>query len=563
MPRRLEAELSRAAVRTRIHSPSTSTRGESAEETSNCKLSSRLIVFASSLVALALALALLVTPAASPLLLDSWVLSQITCSQAVNRTVAYNRTIATRPRDGTPADISLGNGSAVQQQPRRPVEYTVGTDQVYLTNEAIDSVRSRFRAILAMALLMLVSSLLGLMSALTPDLQAESARCRMMTFVGFSLPASIAALFVALYCFGFRRQANYIARLYFDCLKPALPARITTREQLDLDNELLLAGYALSIGSACLVASAYWGGHLLGWRRISRSTMLACNTFSMCIGGGTVVIGFMSMGGGSAGGVTVGVTAGDFVLVGFGVLIAMLSALGLAAARAESVPLCRMYARLGGLFTALTLALAVVFFLYPEAMDALLVSHWAAVSGAFGGMSKAEYDALVVEHATFIGTLTTVVCTILVLNMLAAFTYRHALEKGTHDDEAVPDVEFVNITARRKEREAAFRARLAEEGAASDAVSAARAGRARGGAGGAAAASARCELLRPAERGVSPAASSASSSAGAGARKPLRPADGGAAGTRKPGAPRLPTKAAVQDKVASLKGKFARQPRKK
>lgn len=459
MPRRgLDAELSNVE-RGRARAPPPGVKPpDDDEDRSNCKLPSRLFVFVSSICAIALSLALLVAPPAMPQLVDSWELSQVTCSYVMNRTVLSNRT-----RYDVSTGAGAGNGTGTASSPvyeTKQVEYTVGSDYVYTTNDSIDSLRSRFRAILAMGFLTLISGLLGLMTALTPNLQADTSRCRMMTFIGFSIPSSIASLFVALYCLGFRQQANYIARLYFDCLKPHLPARMTSPDELDLDDELMLAGYMLIFGSLCLMVCSYWGGNMLGWKRISRSTVLACNTFASAVGVGIMVVGFMSF---SALDTRTTLHAGDFAVVAFGALVVMLATLGLAAARKESLGMVKTYVSLGTIFTSCCLAISILFFLYPEAMDLFLISHWSSLQRALGGMTKAEYDRLTAENATFIGMVTAVVCTILVLNVLAAFTYAHELKRSLKGEGGPAPVEFVNITQRRKLREAEFRARMAEE----------------------------------------------------------------------------------------------------
>lgn len=453
MPRGgLDAELASVA-RSRARLPGIGALNRK-EEGGNCKLSSRFIVLVSSLCALALSFALLIAPAVRSEYADGWVLASVTCPELANQTV-----------------VEAYTDAAEQTANSDSLAYTDSAGVVYGANEAINSLRSRFRAIVAMAFLNLFSGLLGLVTSVTPDLQADASRCRMVTFICFSLPSSIASAFVSLYCFGFRKQANYIARVHFECLQPYLPPRMAARpEDVSLDAELLLAGYLLLFGAVCLTLCAYCGGNMLGWRRISRATMLACNSVACAAGGAITVVALVSLGAAEP---AAELRPGDFLVAAFGLLIASLSVLGLAAARKESVRLCKAYARATALVTALCLGVCILFFLYPEAIDLFLISHWSGLQRALGGMSKREYDQLTAENATFIGMLMTVLCTLLVLNALAAFTYRHELERGSRP--RFEPVEFVDITKRRKLREADFRAHLAEEGAARQTAAAAEA----------------------------------------------------------------------------------------
>ncbi|KAJ1636221.1 hypothetical protein T492DRAFT_405088 [Pavlovales sp. CCMP2436] len=170
--------------------------------------------------------------------------------------------------NGTSAAINMNNQSAVQNQPASNGgrNYVVGYDVVTMENRSIDNLRGRFRAILAMGFMILLSAVLGIASALSPNLQADSTRCRLMCFIGFSFPTCVGGLFVALYILGFRQQANYIAKLYFDCLQPLLDKSIVSRDQMHLDNELNFAGWLIILASFSGLTGAFWGGTLVGWR---------------------------------------------------------------------------------------------------------------------------------------------------------------------------------------------------------------------------------------------------------------------------------------------------------
>lgn len=403
----------------------------------DCKFNSRLIVLATSLVTLFIAFLLLVVPVASPKLVNPWPVSQLQCTVFVNRTVVTE------------------SGQ----------QYIVGQEVVATTDPGLKSLRDRFRAIIAIGFCTLVCGLLGIASALSPNLQNDRVKCRLVLFISFTLPTCVAGIFIALYCFGFRMQANYIARMYFDCLRPYLPKQTTRPDLLDLDSELLIAGWLAILACASGLVSAYWGGNMLGWRAISRQTVIACNSFSSACGGGLMVAGFIGMSSSSEAGA---LAAGNFIVVAFGVVVVGLSALGLMAAKKESLAFCNIYTRVGGLFTAVCLAVSILFFLYPEAMDMFLLSHWSTISKSIGGMSHADYQKLLSEKSSFVGIITTLLCTVLVLNIFAAFTYANELKKaGGGGMRQLQEVEFVDVFERRKQREQAFRARMQEEGAAS------------------------------------------------------------------------------------------------
>ncbi|KAJ1618578.1 hypothetical protein T492DRAFT_1091639 [Pavlovales sp. CCMP2436] len=402
-----------------------------------CKLHARFIVLVSQSLSLFIVFLLLVVPTTDPRLVDTWKLSQLFC-YSTNETVFTSRPVAS------------GVCSAVQNQPASNSgrNYVVGYDVVTMENGSIDNLRGRFRTILAMGFMILFSTVLEIASALSPNLQADSTRCRLMCFIGFSFPTCVGGLF-----------------LYFDCLQPLLDKSIVSRDQMHFDNELNFACWLIILAS---------------WRSISRSTMLACNSFSTAIGGGIMMVGLMSFGA-AAEGATATVTPGDFIVVSFGAVICAISAVGLFAAKKESEPMCKIYVQIGGLFTAFILAMSIMLYLYPEAMNLFLLSHCATLSGALGGLSKVEYNMMMSKNSSFVGIVTTLICTIIVLNLLAAVTYRRELVRDSGGGSKVEEVEFVDIFERRKQREAAFRAKMAEEGSSREAQLAAGASGTRGG----------------------------------------------------------------------------------
>lgn len=425
------------------------------EPRSNCQLSSRLIVFVCSGVVLFVSFLLLVVPKASPRLIDIFDLANIFCTEPI--TEYYNVSQTYLPPGANETQI-------VYEMQMREVSYTVSGNEVYLTDPQLDALRGRFRAIVALGILTLFTGLMGLVTACSPDLTADHVRCRMYIFICFSVPVFISSVFIALYCFGFRLQANYVARMHFSCLLPILPPTMTRPEDINLDDVLNLAGACSLIASFFGLSSAFWAGNLIGWRTLSRSAVIACNTFSCMFGAGIMLIGFLNL---SATGKQGQMAPGDLVVVAFGFVVVGLSGVGLGAAKKESQMLCNIYTGLTFVFTSVVLGLAIVFFLYPEAMDLLLLTHWKSISGSFGGMSKNEYNDITEENSTFIGVMSIILCTVLVINIFAAFTYKQELRRaGGGGHRQIEEVEYVDVFQRRKARETQYRERVLEEGAA-------------------------------------------------------------------------------------------------
>jgi hypothetical protein len=461
MPRRtngLDAELSTSSARPTSRAPEPRAGGKSQvpEETrSNCQLSSRLIVFVCSGVVLFVSFLLLVVPKASPRLIDIFKLANVFCTEPI---AEYYNVSETYMPPGANETLT------VNADRMREVSYTVSGEEAYLTDPALDALRSRFRAILALGFMTLFTGLMGLVTACSPDLSADHVRCRMYIFICFSLPVFISSVFIALYCFGFRLQANHVARTHFSCLLPFLPPTMTRPEDINLDDELNLAGACSLIASIFGLTGTFWAGNLIGWRTLSRSAVIACNTLTCMFGAGLMMIGFLNL---SASGKEGQMTPGDLVVVAFGFIVVALSGVGLAAAKKESQMLCNIFSGLTTIFTSTVLGLAIVFFLYPEAMDLLLLTHWKSISGSFGGMSKTEYNQITEENSTFIGIMAIILCTVLVINIFATFTYKQELKRaGGGGHRQIEEVEYVDVFQRRKARENQYRERVLEEGAA-------------------------------------------------------------------------------------------------
>ena len=314
-------------------------------------------------------------------------------------------------------------------------DHPMGTfvQTIVATNVGIDVIRNPVLYLLTAALTMIVISCFGVALACIPPSRARGLLTAVYLCLG--LPAWIFLVFVAVSSLALRDDAAALVEQYWQCLKHVSPSHDGASTIPDAFQHLGTAASIVIAACAMLLAALLAACSAIGWRTLSRHSIVCISMVSGLVGAVTLALG-----------VVLKTTSNmehqffDGAVMGVGGSVFVVSLIGIVGSKQESRCLLRTYA---GALAALIVAIAGVSgYLLVEgdaAVTSWLEANWQAISAhvctsavnlcAGTLITRGELRQRANAHLLEITTLLVLLLLVLVVDLLMACVLQYLVAK--------------------------------------------------------------------------------------------------------------------------------------